>query len=232
MLATGNLCLHYVEVSFYQVARSLTICFSIVLSYFMLGVKTSPLAIVACVVVMIGFAVGAKGEPQLSIVGLVFGVVSSACVALYSILVKRCLALAAIENNHWRLLAYNSTMAVPLMLPLALWQEWDGVQHSTAVHNVEFWLAMLAASALAVLISVATFMQINYTSALTNNISGTVKAAVQTVLAVVVFGNEITALNAVGIAMVIGGSAWYSHLRYTEMQQQQSKQSTQQTKAT
>lgn len=220
MLATGNLCLHYVEVSFYQVARSLTICFSIALSYLMLGVKTSPRAIVACFVVMVGFAIGAKGEPKLSIVGLVFGVVSSACVALYSILVKRSLALPAIDNNHWRLLAYNSTIAVPLMLPLALWQEWDGVQRSTAIHSTEFWIAMLAASALAVLISVATFMQINYTSALTNNISGTVKAAVQTVLAVLVFGNEITVLNAVGIAMVIGGSAWYSHLRYTEMQAQ------------
>jgi GDP-fucose transporter C1 len=148
----------------------------------------------------------------------VFGVVSSACVALYSILVKRSLALASIDNNHWRLLAYNSTIAVPLMLPLALWQEWDGVQRSTALRDAEFWIAMLAASALAVLISVATFMQINYSSALTNNISGTVKAAVQTVLAVLVFGNEITVLNAVGIAMVIGGSAWYSHLRYTEMQ--------------
>jgi drug/metabolite transporter (DMT)-like permease len=62
MLATGNLCLHYVEVSFYQVARSLTICFSIALSYFVLGVKTSPRAIAACVVVMVGFAIGAKAS--------------------------------------------------------------------------------------------------------------------------------------------------------------------------
>lgn len=78
---------------------------------------------------------------------------------------------------------------------------------------------MILAALLSVLISVATFMQINYTSALTNNISGTVKAAVQTVLAVLVFGNEITPTNALGLAMVIGGSGLYSWIRFQEMQQ-------------
>jgi GDP-fucose transporter C1 len=218
MLATGNLCLKHVEVSFYQVARSLTICFSIALSYAMLGVTTSLRAIVACLVVVVGFAVGAKGEPQLSVEGLVFGVVSSVFVALYSILVKSSLALPSIDGNHWRLLAYNSAIAVPLMMPLAAWQEWAGVVSSSALRDTEFWIVMLLAAALAVLISVATFMQINYTSALTNNISGTVKAALQTVLAIVVFGNEVTPLNALGIVMVIGGSAWYGHIRFLESQ--------------
>jgi hypothetical protein len=40
---------------------------------------------------------------------------------------------------------------------------------------VEHRLAMCGAAALGFLISIATFMQINYTSALTNNISGTAK---------------------------------------------------------
>lgn len=224
MLATGNLCLKHVEVSFYQVARSLTICFSIVLTYALLGVSTSRRAVVACLVVMVGFAVGAKGEPQLSIVGLVFGVVSSLFVALYSILVKRSLALPTIDGDHWRLLAYNSLIAVPLMTPLAAWQEWHDVAQSAALRDAEFWLAMLAAAVLSVLLSVATFMQINYTSALTNNISGTVKAALQTVLAVAVFQNEVTPLNVLGIVMVIGGSAWYGQIRYEEQQQKSTQQ--------
>lgn len=224
MLATGNLCLKHVEVSFYQVARSLTICFSIVLTYAMLGVTTSRRAVVACLVVMVGFAVGAKGEPQLSVEGLVFGVVSSAFVALYSILVKRSLALPSIDGDHWRLLAYNSLIAVPLMTPLAAWQEWRDVAQSAALRNGEFWLAMVAAAALSVLLSVATFMQINYTSALTNNISGTVKAALQTVLAVVVFQNEVTPLNVLGIVMVIGGSAWYGQIRFQEAEAAKKKE--------
>ena len=170
----------------------------------------------ACAVVVVGFAVGARGELQLSVSGLLFGVGSSLAVSLYSILVKQKLAL--LDHNHWRLLAYNSALAVPIMTPLAAITEWRDAVHSATLYDPQFWLAMLTAALLGFLISVATFMQINYTSALTNNISGTVKAALQTVLAVLFFGNQVTPLNAAGIVMVIGGSAWYSSIKYNEMQ--------------
>jgi len=67
------------------------------------------------------------------------------------------------------------------------------------------------------LINIAVFLQIKHTSPLTNNISGTLKAGVQTLLAIVIWQNPVTFWNAVGILLVIGGSAWYSHIRYTEM---------------
>ena len=45
MVVFNNLCLKYVEVSFYQVARSLTILCNIALTYVVLGKSTSPLAL-------------------------------------------------------------------------------------------------------------------------------------------------------------------------------------------
>jgi hypothetical protein len=110
-----------------------------------------------------------------------------------------------------------------------------------ALGNMHFWVSMIIAAVLGVLIrcvvcarviasslnlsSIATFMQINYTSALTNNISGTVKvdtircacvcflhclalmcalqqAALQTVLAIVWYGNAVTFINTVGLLYV------------------------------
>jgi hypothetical protein len=64
------------------------------------------------------------------------------------------------------------------MTPLAFYVELNDALRSPALQNSAFWFAMVSASLLGVLISIATFMQINYTSALTNNISGTVKASV------------------------------------------------------
>lgn len=55
------------------------------------------------------------------------------------------------------------------------------------------------------------------TSPLTHNISGTAKAAVQSLLAFYIFGNETTAANVAGIALVLGGSLTYSYVRRQEM---------------
>jgi GDP-fucose transporter C1 len=48
---------------------------------------------------MIGFALGSLGEVQFSWVGLVYGVLSSVFVALYSIYVK--IAAPEVNNDTW-----------------------------------------------------------------------------------------------------------------------------------
>ena len=56
------------------------------------------------------------------------------------------------------------------------------------------------------------------TSALTHNISGTAKACVQTVLALLYFQNPTTTKNLLGIALVLGGSMLYTAVRNAEME--------------
>lgn len=99
MLALNNLCLQYVEVTFYQVARSLTILFNIIFTYTMLGTSTSVPAMVACAIVFAGFIVGSAGEINFSWAGIVYGVGSSLFVALYGIYVKK--TLVVVDNNQW-----------------------------------------------------------------------------------------------------------------------------------
>lgn len=110
MLALNNLCLEYVEVTFYQVpcdngyfnykvARSLTILFNILFSYTLLGTTTSFNTSVACGIVFFGFVIGSYGELNFSWQGIFFGVGSSAFVALYGIYVKK--TLPFVDNNQW-----------------------------------------------------------------------------------------------------------------------------------
>jgi GDP-fucose transporter C1 len=88
---------------------------------------------------------------------------------------------------------------------------------SPFVLEPKLWWAIGATGVAGFLINVAVFLQIKHTSPLTNNISGTAKAALQTVVAVLVFGDAITGLNVMGIALVMTGSALYSHVKLSEM---------------
>ena len=59
-------------------------------------------------------------------------------------------------------------------------------------------------------IGLVTVMQVKATSPLTHNISGTAKAAVQSLLAFYIWGNEATLQGVAGIFLVIFGSGLYT----------------------
>ncbi|OAD75793.1 hypothetical protein PHYBLDRAFT_110377 [Phycomyces blakesleeanus NRRL 1555(-)] len=218
MLALNNLCLRYVEVTFYQVARSLSINFTIIFTYLILRKATSFPALVACGIVFMGFAIGSYGEINFSWAGIFYGVGSSAFVALYGIYVQK--TLAAVDNNQWKLLHYNTTLAILFLFPLVLFsgELAEILSSSEAIYSTNFWILMTITGVTGFGINIAMFLQVKYTSALTNTICGTAKACVQTVLAAMIFKNEVSSLNALGIALALFGSGYYGWVRYKERQ--------------
>ncbi|KAK3819018.1 MAG: triose-phosphate transporter family-domain-containing protein [Benniella sp.] len=218
MLALNNLCLQLVEVTFYQVARSLSIFFNILFTWTMLRQRTSGSAMFACAVVVLGFFVGSYGETNFSWGGLLAGVGSSIFVALYGIYVKKTLSI--VENNQWRLLHYNTTISIILLTPIVLFSgEVSEIRQEVYfLSDMGFWLLMTITGVAGFLINTAMFLQIKYTTALTNTISGTAKSCVQTLLAMVFYQNPITAMNGFGIFLSLFGSGLYSWVRYVEMQ--------------
>jgi GDP-fucose transporter C1 len=65
--------------------------------------------------------------------------------------------------------------------------------------------------------SLVTAYQIQVTSPLTHNISGTAKAAFQTLIALRIYQNPITAYGGVSVFIVLVGSLMYAFVRRTEM---------------
>ncbi|KAI8145453.1 triose-phosphate transporter family-domain-containing protein [Fennellomyces sp. T-0311] len=218
MLALNNLCLKYVEVTFYQVARSLSINFTILFTYLILGKTTSAPALVACVIVFLGFAIGSYGEINFSWPGVFYGVGSSAFVALYGIYVQK--TLAVVDNNQWKLLHYNTTLAIIFLFPLVVFsgELYEILTVSEAIYDFGFWMLMTLTGITGFGINIAMFLQVKYTSALTNTICGTAKACVQTILAAMIFRNPISDLNALGILLALFGSGYYGWVRYQERQ--------------
>ena len=84
MIIFNNICLQYVEVSFYNVARSLSIVFNVIFTYLIMGKSTSLVVCCTLLVVIIGFYVGIDGEINFSLLGTMSGVLSSVFVSLNS----------------------------------------------------------------------------------------------------------------------------------------------------
>ena len=115
MIAFNNICLKHVEVSFYNVARSLSIVFNVIFTYLVLGRETSVMTCSTLLVVIFGFYLGIDGEINLSIFGTAAGVLASIFVSLNGIYTAK--ILPVVNNDKSMLLFYNNVNASFLFLP-------------------------------------------------------------------------------------------------------------------
>jgi len=216
MITFNNLCLKYVEVSFYNVARSLTIVFNVIFSYVMLGISSSNRTLLCLGIVIGGFFVGSAGELNFSAFGSAAGILSSMFVCMNSIYTKK--ILPVVEDNHWRLTFYNNFNAVVMFMPLIMLFESPVLVESmgTKLLSPLFWTAMFIAGFFGFSMGIVTVLQIKATSPLTHNISGTAKAAAQSGMAFFIWKNQPTIKGILGIAFVLGGSLLYTFVKMSE----------------
>eukprot|EP00904_Undaria_pinnatifida_P003370 jgi/Undpi1/13033/HiC_scaffold_8.g02696.m1 len=217
MIVSNQLTLKYVEVSFYNVARSLTIVFNAVFSVVILGSNVSPRTIACLGVVIVGFIVGVGGEIKLSLLGVQWGLISSVSVSLNSIYTKK--ALPYVMNDAWRLTFINNANACLLFLPVLFFFEgamlWE---QCYVLFTKAFLSSLLVSGSLGFMMGIVSVMQasIRATSPLTHNISGTAKAGVQSAAAFYIWGNPATFYACLGIVLVLGGSSLYTYVKITE----------------
>ncbi len=223
MIVFNNLCLKHVEVSFYQVARSLTIVFNVIFDFVLLGQRTSFPAMLCCALVISGFLLGNNQELRWSLQGVVFGVTSSFFVAMNAIYIKKKFPL--VDGNPWKITLYNNINASILFIPLIMLSgEPQIIVMSDTVRKLSFWAMMTVAGVLGVLISFAAAAQVKYTSPLTHNVSATAKAAAQTVLALLWYRNPITSLGGGSVGIVLLGSLFYTLVRRSEMKKKMAEE--------
>jgi len=102
MLSAGNMCLLFVQVSFYQAAKSQHILCNLLMGFFLFGTTQPAKIVLCCVGVTVGFLVQVTAESKVLedmartndfatdlLKGCVAGLVSSFFVALYPILLDR-----------------------------------------------------------------------------------------------------------------------------------------------
>ncbi|EAW68032.1 solute carrier family 35 member C1 [Homo sapiens] len=219
MITFNNLCLKYVGVAFYNVGRSLTTVFNVLLSYLLLKQTTSFYALLTCGIIIGGFWLGVDqegAEGTLSWLGTVFGVLASLCVSLNAIYTTK--VLPAVDGSIWRLTFYNNVNACILFLPLLLLLgELQALRDFAQLGSAHFWGMMTLGGLFGFAIGYVTGLQIKFTSPLTHNVSGTAKACAQTVLAVLYYEETKSFLWWTSNMMVLGGSSAYTWVRGWEM---------------
>lgn len=211
--------LQLIEVSFYNVARSLTIVFNVLFTFALLGERTGSRTLATLAIVILGFLVGSGTEINFSAAGTFFGVCSSIFVSLNSIYTKRC--MPHVDGNTWALAFYNNVnSALMFSIVSVLAGEPAMLMASPTLLQPRWWMLLGLSGFTGFAIGIVTILQIKVTSPLTHNISGTAKAAVQTVLALMIWRNPTTWLNLGGTALVLLGSLMYAVERTREMDSQ------------
>ncbi|XP_076758636.1 GDP-fucose transporter nac [Xylocopa sonorina] len=219
MIATNNLCLKYVDVAFYYVGRSLTTVFNVIFTYLILGQTTPTNCIICCAFIVTGFWLGVDQEHiagSLSVLGVIFGVLGSLTLSLYSIHMKQ--VLPTLNQDIWLLSYYNNAYSVIIFLPLMITNgEHITVYNYDKIGSSYFWLAIIIGGICGFAIGYATALQIKVTSPLTHNISGTAKACTQTVLATYWYNERKSLMWWISNFIVLGASAMYARLRQLDL---------------
>lgn len=226
MITFNNLCLKHVGISFYYISRSLTTVFNVVMTYLILGQQTSVRAIVCCAIIIAGFYMGVEeenGGGSLSVIGTMYGVLASLSVSLYAIFIKR--VLPAVDNDVWLLTFYNNVNAIILFVPLIIvFGEVPEIVSYADLFSPTFFFMMTVGGVFGFAIGYVTGLQVKVTSPLTHNISGTAKAAAQTVIATQWYGEIKTATWWISNLVVLFGSAMYARVKQVEMAAAQARQ--------
>lgn len=209
MILFNQLCIKAVNVSYYNVARSLTIIFNVALGWILMRTTISISTAFCLVIIISGFYVGTSGEVDFSLYGTIAGVISSIFVSLNSIFTKK--SLPYVEGDKWLLTYVNNANACILFIPLISYYETDILLNNIdKFYTMNLWIGLCTSGVLGFFIGIVTVMQIDATSPLTHIISGTAKSAFQSFLAFYIWGNTVTAGAVAGILLTLSGSALYT----------------------
>eukprot|EP01053_Blabericola_migrator_P000974 Blabericola_migrator_1__973@NODE_1243_length_5009_cov_73_028329_g840_i0_p1_GENE_NODE_1243_length_5009_cov_73_028329_g840_i0NODE_1243_length_5009_cov_73_028329_g840_i0_p1_ORF_typecomplete_len434_score43_85TPT/PF03151_16/1_2e58UAA/PF08449_11/6_8e16EamA/PF00892_20/0_00014EamA/PF00892_20/1e07PUNUT/PF16913_5/4_1e10Nuc_sug_transp/PF04142_15/1_6e02Nuc_sug_transp/PF04142_15/1_6e08Nuc_sug_transp/PF04142_15/0_066SLC35F/PF06027_12/2_1e03SLC35F/PF06027_12/2_3e08CRTlike/PF08627_10/2_4e05CRTlike/PF08627_10/6e len=209
----ANICLQKTLISTYQVARSLTLLFVIILSYMLLKEKQTALVLVACGMMVVGFIIGSLDPETLSLGGLIAGGLSSFFQSLYNVLIAK--TMPAVHGDNQLLLFYNVALSSFFFIPMTLIAE-DLSVWPTAFGRVEgtsmfvVWGGMALSGLLGTMLNMTQYLVVKVTSPLTFNIVGFSKSLVQSLGGIVFFGDKVSFESATGLVLCLFGSGLYA----------------------
>ncbi|KAI8812811.1 hypothetical protein BJ742DRAFT_705447 [Cladochytrium replicatum] len=222
-LSLNTLCLQYVDASFYQVARSLILPFTLFQNWIFLGQRSSIPVLVCCSIIFSGFLIGTLMDHRVvqSInLGILFGILSSITTSFHAVVIKS--SVDAVRGSTLALVYYNNVLSTFAMLPVVFYTGEVGkllamvrTAWPAMVRNFR-WSSFIFAGMVGFMINIAGFLQIKVTSPVSHMISSAVRGVLQTVLAVAILGESTSLPRNVGIILILLGSCAYTWLKARE----------------
>lgn len=207
--------------------------FTVILTWLVLKKPSSPAVISCCVIVFFGFMSGMflnSGDGAVSgaaatypVLGPFSGLVSSLTTAVHAVVIKN--ALDVVGGRTMDLVWWNNVLSAGALAPLVLLTgelgsamslfSADATESSASAIHTFIWGSIITGF-FGFLINIAGFLQIKVTSPITHMVSGAVRGVLQTILAVMLFGDTVTFSRLVGIFLILAGSTGYTWVRNKE----------------
>jgi len=227
-LSFSNYTLKYVDASFYQVARGLVLPFTVCTSFLVLHSRPSLRILLCCGVVTMGFFIGVflDGTP-ISLVGISFGVASSAITASHSVVIKQ--SLNVVGGSALALSWYTNLLSAIVLFPILILAG-EGGDVIKLLFGVDelltkpgsmsplatfLWGSMIT-GILGFMMSIASLLSIKVTSPITHMVSSAVRGVAASLLGMWLFHDIITTGRASSIATILFGSILYTWVKHQE----------------
>ena len=233
-LSFSNFTLKYVDASFYQVARGLILPFTVLTSFTLLNARPSLRILISCAIITLGFFVGVfLDSVPVSTIGIFFGVTSSAITAVHSVVIKK--SLDVVGGSALNLSWYTNLLSAVAMIPIiilagevpAVLALFEGPAPSVAMDLAasgdmsvlqKFIWGSIITGTLGFLMSIASLLSIKVTSPITHMVSSAVRGVAASLLGKWFFGDFISFGRAASIAVILGGSIYYTWIKHLESQ--------------
>uniref|UniRef100_A0A7S1YIC0 Sugar phosphate transporter domain-containing protein n=1 Tax=Sexangularia sp. CB-2014 TaxID=1486929 RepID=A0A7S1YIC0_9EUKA len=213
-IVLGNISLSYVPISFMQTIKSSVPAFTYFFQVAFLGRAFDGQLAATLIPIVGGVALTTWTEVNYDFIGFMTAFVASAVTATQAILGAKLLS-GSLKMDSINLVYNMAPFAMVMLLPFVYAWEWDRLVAAWPVIGDSSLVALLViSSTVAFALNFAVFFAIKNTSALTFTVSGNFKVVLSVTISVLIFQNEVTLYNALGIIITILGCWTYNYMRH------------------
>ncbi|EHB00335.1 Solute carrier family 35 member E2 [Heterocephalus glaber] len=221
----GLVSLKNVAVSFAETVKSSAPIFTVIMSRMILGEYTGLLVNLSLIPVMGGLALCTATEISFNILGFSAALSTNIMDCLQNVFSKKLLSGDKYRFSAPELQFYTSAAAVVMLIPAWIFfmdVPVIGRSGRSFHYSQDVVLLLLTDGALFHLQSVTAYALMGKISPVTFSVASTVKHALSVWLSIIVFGNKITSLSAIGTVLVTVGVLLYNKARQHQQEAMQS----------
>ncbi|KAG1737466.1 TPT-domain-containing protein [Suillus paluster] len=232
-IAVSNISLHMVTVPFHQVVRAATPIFTILLSMFLFGTRSSSHKMASLVPVIAGVGFATYGDYSYTTTGLLLTVLGTVLAAIKTIYTSILQSTPSISSPQPRVnyvvpprLQLHPLDLLTRMAPLAFIQCVVLAYFTGELSRVHTWslhemtpikAALLGVNGMIAFgLNIVSFTANRAAGPLSMTVAANVKQVLSVFLAVILFKLTITPTNALGILLTLAGGMWYATVEYQE----------------
>ncbi|XP_073976560.1 solute carrier family 35 member E2B-like [Rhodnius prolixus] len=217
----GLVSLNYVAVSFTETIKSSAPIFTVVISRLLLGEETGLWVNLSLLPVMGGLALCSTNEISFNTKGFIAAMATNLTECLQNVYSKMLISGDKFKYTPAELQFYTSLASVVLQVPVSFLYVGVTLEEVTGRQIVAF----IVNGIFFHLQSITAYVLMDYTSPLTHSVANTAKRALLIWASVIMFGNPVTMLSAMGTCTVIAGVLLYNKAREIDTSSSTAKKS-------